>query len=226
MKNLKFLLRIIFNIYNLKRAFHYIIQGNIHILIHKALTWIFHSPKEKCSNLTQWIQNNTQDKILYDKRIFKNQVDIVIPVFNGYDYLGKLFNTLPKTDIPFRIFIVNDKSSDERIAPFLEETIKKFNDSILISNEENMGFIESVNKALSMTENHIVIVNTDVELPEKWLERLISPFYVDPLIASATPFTNSGTICSFPIINEDNDLLPGLTLNEVDAAFQLIKPIH
>ena len=46
---------------------------------------------------------------------------------------------------------------------------------VLLNNETNMGFLPSVNRGLKMAENHVALVNTDVEVPEEWLERLMLP---------------------------------------------------
>ena len=48
---------------------------------------------------------------------------------------------------------------------------------VLLNNETNMGFLPSVNRALKMAENHVALVNTDVEVPEEWLERLMLPIF-------------------------------------------------
>ena len=37
-----------------------------------------------------------------------------------------------------------------------------------------MGFLPSVNRALAIAEHHVALVNTDVEVPEGWLERLMT----------------------------------------------------
>lgn len=79
---------------------------------------------------------------------------------------------------------------------------------MLIENEQNLGFVKSVNRGLVRSRGHVVLVNTDVELPKNWLERLITPILKNPRVASATPFTNSGTICSFPRFCENNRLTP------------------
>ena len=210
-------------------AFLLIKQCRFRILFHKLkktlLDFLTHS-KINRANLVSWIHENVQEHFKNSKKIPVDEIDIIIPVYNGYEYFDGLFRTLPKTEIPFRLLIIDDKSTDERVASFLDKIEQHFENAVLLSNNENLGFIKSVNRALLLARNHTVLINTDVELPEKWLERLIMPFYTDPLIASATPFTNSGTICSFPKINEDNDLPAGLTLNEIDAAFQTVKPIY
>ena len=176
--------------------------------------------------ISYWVEENVGSEPIFDAEIYKNEVDIIIPVYNGYEYLEKLFNSIQKTDVPFRLIVVNDKSTDGRVSSFLDTLKTDFSNILIINNSENLGFVKSVNKALRKAENHVVIINTDVEFPLNWLERLISPLYLYPKIASATPFTNSGSICSFPIINEDNDLLSGLSLDEIDEAFKKIKPIY
>jgi O-antigen biosynthesis protein len=63
-------------------------------------------------------------------------------------------------------------------------------------------------------------LNSDVEVPSGWLERLMAPLLKDEKVACATPFTNAGTICSFPRINLDNPLPAGSTVDQVDSAFR------
>jgi glycosyltransferase involved in cell wall biosynthesis len=45
-------------------------------------------------------------------------------------------------------------------------------------------------------------------------------------IASSTPFTNSGTLCSFPITGKDNSLFLNLTYDEIDQVFCKVKPSY
>ena len=228
-----------------KKAFRLIRKGQFKRLAHLAINVItaffngqikasIHNQKEtehrkatvSANNhlISKWIEENVVSEPVFDAEIYKNEVDIIIPVYNGYEYLEKLFESITKTNVPFRLIIVNDNSTDERVGSFLDTLKADFKNILLIKNVENFGFVKSVNKALREAESHVVIMNTDVELPSVWLERLISPLYSNPSVASATPFTNSGSICSFPAFNEDNDLLPGLTLGEIDETFKTIKP--
>lgn len=95
---------------------------------------------------------------------------------------------------------------------------------ILLNNETNMGFLPSVNRGLKMAENHVALVNTDVEVPEEWLERLMLPIFAKENIATTTPFTTCGTICSFPDFCRDNKLFEGMPLWEIDDEFRMIRP--
>lgn len=151
-------------------------------------------------------------------------VDIVIPVYNGMQYLDALFDGIKKTNVRYRLIVVDDCSPDKDVVPYLARKLRDFPDHIFIQNGANLGFVSSVNAGLAASKGDVVLLNTDVELPEQWLERLISPIRSDSSIASVTPFTNSGTICSFPSFCEDNTLLPGLSVDEEDALFRRYKP--
>lgn len=150
-------------------------------------------------------------------------VDIILPIYNGYEYFDKLFKTIEQTNINYRLIIINDNSSDSKVEPYLEEINRTNNNVILITNEKNLGFVKSVNKALKIINNDVVLLNSDIELPNMWLERLIYPIVTLNNIATSTPFTNCGTICSFPNFGEDNEIYRNLTVNEVDKYFAAIN---
>jgi glycosyltransferase involved in cell wall biosynthesis len=104
----------------------------------------------------------------------------------------------------------------------LENLAAKYRNILLLFNEENKGFVKTINIASTHVQNHFVILNTDVEVPEGWLQRLMKPIIDNKNIASTTPFTNAGTIFSFPQINVDNNIFAGLDVNKVDSVFKLI----
>ena len=153
-------------------------------------------------------------------------IDIIIPVYNGQKYLEPLFSSImSNTTPPYRLLVADDKSTDTAILPLLH-AIKSKNpdvDITIVENSENMGFVQTVNKLAQMVRSNFVILNTDVEVPPHWLERLIYPLVEMDGVASVTPFTNSGTICSFPNYLQDNDLPRGMDVNSVDRAFRFVK---
>lgn len=165
------------------------------------------------------------NKILtfYQDKKSNKKIDIIIPIYNGYEFLDKLFESLVKnTSLPYRLIIGNDKSPDKRVKDFIIDFIQKNPniDIIFIDNNENLGFLKTVNLLSSYAENHLVILNTDTEVPKYWLERLMYPIFSNKNIASTTPFTNSGTICSFPEYLVDNSTLyRDLQLSQIDSLF-------
>lgn len=153
-------------------------------------------------------------------------IDIVIPIYNGYELLGPLLESIARTKMPYRLILIDDCSPDSRILPFLEQYKKSHPHTVLMRNKQNLGFVGTVNCGLHYSGGHVALVNTDTELPENWLERLMKPIIDGDRIASSTPFTNSGTICSFPKFLEDSSLYCGLDLTAIDAAFAQIIPVY
>lgn len=149
-------------------------------------------------------------------------IDIIIPVYNGRQYLPGLFKSLNiNTDGLYRVIVIEDRSSDPDVWPFLQEIKEKNPDRIvLMRNSQNIGFVESINRGFQQTKGHFVILNSDVEVPSGWLSRLIRPIIESEKIASVTPFTNSGTICSFPRFCLDNPPYENLPVEVIDSYFR------
>ena len=168
--------------------------------------------EEEC--IEEWVSEKTDDIT----------IDVVIPFYNGYQYLDPLFNSIEKTNMKYRLILIDDCSPDKRVNEYLKVYQKQHPGTVLIENEENLGFVRSVNKGLQYGRNHVALVNTDVEVPEMWLERLMAPILKNDKVASSTPYTNAGTICSFPEIGEDNTLYHDFSLEAIDNEFRMIKP--
>ncbi len=153
-------------------------------------------------------------------------IDILIPVYNGKQFLEVLLQSIRKnTTIPYRLLIANDNSPDAETCNFLRSIKNTYPemDIIYIENEQNLGFVKTVNRLAKYVRNHFVILNTDTEVPPNWLERLIYPILSNPTkVASVTPFTNAGTICSFPRFLENNSLPEGLDVESIDKYFQYV----
>ena len=153
------------------------------------------------------------------------EIDIVVPVFDGMDFLPSLFESIISgTDSPYRLILIDDASSDPRVNPYLKSIVDQNPNWIMLRNERNEGFVKSVNIATRHVRNHFILLNSDVEVPGSWLQRLMSPIIQDPQIASTTPFTNAGTVCSFPYPNIDNNLFEGLTVGQLDSVFRRVDP--
>lgn len=190
----------------------------------------------KENRLTFEIKDNTLSQN-YLNKLFNKQaeipkfeidkpIDIIIPVYNGYEFLEPLFNSIiNNTNFPYRLLICDDKSSDDKVLPLLNIFVENNPniDVILLQNEQNLGFIKTVNKLSQHTNNHFVLLNTDTELPKNWIERLMYPIFEMENIASTTPFTNAGTICSFPNYLEDNKILNNMNVNNLDEYFSYVN---
>ncbi len=146
------------------------------------------------------------------------KIDVIIPVYNGFEYLESLFDSLAQArSSPFRLLVANDASPDQRIQPWLEQRLQDFPDAVLLQNESNLGFVGTVNRLFEHVTHDFVLLNSDVQVPPFWLERLFAPMLANPQIASVTPFTNAGAICSFPHFFTDNELPQGMQAMDVDG---------
>ena len=150
-------------------------------------------------------------------------VDIIVPVYNGYQFLEKLFDGLRETDNKHRVFFIDDNSPDKRVLPALQRFASERENVTVMHNEQNLGFVKTVNSALKISTKHVVILNTDVELPRAWIERLVKPIFQFENVASVTPFSNCATIFSFPEFG-DNPLYRNLSVDELDRYFRFINP--
>ncbi|MBO6158956.1 MAG: glycosyltransferase [Firmicutes bacterium] len=153
-------------------------------------------------------------------------VDLIVPIYNGLNLLRELLPGVERTLVPYRLILIDDQSPDPQVMLFLEDYCDVHPEASVLVNEENLGFVRTVNRGLKEATRHVVILNTDVQLPDGWLERLMRPIWENPKVASVTPFTNSGVIMSFPHELEDNDVFNHLPVNQIDEAFRSIKPAN
>ena len=155
----------------------------------------------------------------------EEKVTVVVPVYNAFEKLKQCLSSLiAHTDLSqVHLLVIDDASTDERVFPYLKALSEKFGFE-LRRHTQNQGFVRTVNEAISARRGHLVILNSDTEVPPGWLERLLEPLLKEPeRIASTTPFSNRATICSFPEFCQENDLPEGVSLEELDALFALLR---
>lgn len=151
----------------------------------------------------------------------ENKIDVLIPVYNGFEFLPRLIESIRRyTGREYRLLICDDCSPDSRVKDYLLtlSSAPDFEVEVYF-NDENLGFIKSINLLASKCHGHFVILNSDTIVTEGWLNRIIRPIEEDSCIASVTPFTNAGTLCSFPVFMEDSGLPSGYDLNEYASVF-------
>jgi GT2 family glycosyltransferase len=143
---------------------------------------------------------------------------IAVPTYNAADDALECVHSLLATiSAATPILILDDASPDPRVAQLLEPLTRHAN-LAYVRLPVNGGFSHTINCAFEWGSPHdVVIVNSDVIMPEGWLERLQAAAYAHTNIATATPLTNYGTLLSIPYRNQPMpDLVEGLTLAEAD----------
>lgn len=151
--------------------------------------------------------------------ILTNLPVIIVPIFNALDDVLECIESLRANTPPeAQILLVDDASTDPAVQPTLTALAAQHG-LRYVRKPANTGFVGSCNLSFEMAKPHdVVIVNSDVIVPADWLPRLQAAAYHRSNIASATPFTNHGSILSLPHIDRPSHDLPlGLSLAEVDA---------
>jgi GT2 family glycosyltransferase len=144
-------------------------------------------------------------------------VTVIMPVYNAFDITSEALDRVARgTDLPWRLIVVEDCSTDTRVRPFLREWASARREAgcevIVIENPRNLGFVASVNAALERAlpfGDDVVLLNSDVLLPEDWASRLLQPMRDMPEVASVTPMANDAEIFSAPAICAPTALEPG-----------------
>jgi len=147
---------------------------------------------------------------------------IVVPIYNGIDHIKRLFPSIVEnTPENIEVILVNDRSPDPQIKPYIESYLNKYSNWKLVENEKNYGFVKTVNRGMALVKtDYAILLNTDTMVPPKWIAKMITPFLENEKIATTTPFTNSGVYFSFPRFGEDNKI--NWDLKEINDAFDHI----
>ena len=141
-------------------------------------------------------------------------VTIILPVFNAHDLLKEaLRRVVDNTDLQWRIILIEDCSTDKRILPLLRAWSLAHNDrATLLENDQNLGFVKSVNKGLRYAQrwhDTVILLNSDALVPANWASRLIRPLVEYPRAATVTPMSNDAEIFTAPLICAPQKLAAG-----------------
>lgn len=151
-------------------------------------------------------------------RLAQTGVTIVLPVHNAFDLLPEVLDrVLRNTDLPWRLIVVEDASTDPAVRPWLRDWHAGLDPArrdrvTLIENDRNLGFIASVNLAFAQAlriGRHVILLNSDALVPQGWASRLIRPILDHQNVATVTPMSNDAEILTAPAICARHDLAPG-----------------
>lgn len=142
--------------------------------------------------------------------------DIIIPIYNAYDCVEACIKSVLKnTNLTENgLILINDKSTDERISKLLTKYKNKSGITVL-ENEKNLGFVGTVNRGMKLSKNDVLLLNSDTEVTDNWLDKMKKCAYSKDMIATVTPLSNNATLASVPKGFEPNNLPQNLTLEEM-----------
>lgn len=136
----------------------------------------------------------------------KPLVDIIIPVYRDEELTLRCISSVLQANYktPFELIVINDASPEEKLTKKLRKLAKE-SFFTLIENAENLGFVKTVNKGMQLhSDRDVVLLNSDTEVYNNWLDRLHTIAERNTNSATITPLSNNATICSYPKFLHDN----------------------
>ena len=154
-------------------------------------------------------------------------VDIIVPVYRGLADTRLCIDSVLATanQSTYRLIVINDASPEPEVTNWLRERAAQDSRITLLENTDNLGFVGTVNRGMALsTSNDVLLLNSDTEVANDWLDRIRSAAYGDAKVASVTPFSNNATICSYPRFCKDNSLPAGYDTARLDALCAQTNP--
>ena len=152
----------------------------------------------------------------------KHPVDIIVPVFRGLEDTQRCLESVLSAPCQagWRLVVINDCSPEPELVQWLHVLAKSDPRIMLLENPTNLGFVGTVNRGMALSlENDVLLLNSDTEVANDWLDRLQGAAYSQARVASVTPFSNNATICSYPQFCRVNELPIGHTTASLDRLF-------
>lgn len=150
------------------------------------------------------------------------KITVIIPVYNAPKSVNYLLKSLVKNSnrsLVDKIIIGND-CSDSFTTQMINTLIGADNIFEHIVRPKNLGFLANVNDLFTRAKSEIVVLlNSDVILPERWAERIIAAFTSDKQIGLACPLTTNAT-------NLTIKPAPGQSWIDIDHALETITPSY
>ncbi|ACL61100.1 glycosyl transferase family 2 [Methylobacterium nodulans ORS 2060] len=132
--------------------------------------------------------------------------DVIIPIYKGVEEtLRCLYSVLSaKSESPFCVVAVDDHTPEPAIRERLQWLASR-NMIHLKRTVRNCGFVQACNLGiLEHPDRDVVLLNSDTEVYDYWLDRMRRAAYRHPMTATVTPFSNNAEICSYPHFIRNN----------------------
>lgn len=150
------------------------------------------------------------------------RVAVIVPVYRDLRATRNCIESLMASNLPEHatIVIIDDNSPESAVSAYCQELTTRSSIQLIV-NSENLGFVGTSNKGFKFdTEADIILLNSDTVVANDWVQRLQGCAYRDDNIGTVTPFSNNGTICSYPVFLASNRLPKQWSTGEIDRAFQ------
>ncbi|MGM0932555.1 MAG: glycosyltransferase family 2 protein [Bacteroidota bacterium] len=111
-------------------------------------------------------------------------IAVVILNWNGRDLLREFLPSVLQHSQSANIYVADNASTDDSVSI----VNKEFPSVKIIQNKENGGYAKGYNDALKhLSEDIFILLNSDVEVTENWLEPILNIFHKEPETAAVQP---------------------------------------
>ena len=159
-------------------------------------------------------------------------ITVLVPVYGAiFETLHCLYSLLcAKSRLDIRLIVIDDSSPQPDVFEQLSVLANEYGLFQLWRNDENRGFVYSVNRGLFAADGDVILLNSDTIVSDFWVDKLVGVAKSDETIASVSPMTNNATILSYPYPNRENGLVDTLSLSQIDEFFSengsVLKPVE
>lgn len=133
----------------------------------------------------------------------KYKVDVIIPIYNSLNWVKLCIKAVLKNtnfDILGKIYLMNDCSNKETTS-YLNEIKERYKDLIeVVHNKENLGFLKTCNKAMSLSKSdYVLLLNSDCIVSKNAIEKMADTMSKDKKIGLLCPISSVAANLSYPI---------------------------
>jgi O-antigen biosynthesis protein len=159
-------------------------------------------------------------------------ITVVIPVYGAiFETLHCLYSVLcANSRLDIRLIVIDDCSPEPDVFEQLSVLANEYGLFQVWRNDENRGFVYSVNTGLFAAHGDVILLNSDTIVSDFWVDKLVGVAKSDETIASVSPMTNNATILSYPYPNRENGLVDTLSHSQIDEFFSqnasVLKPVE
>lgn len=127
-----------------------------------------------------------------------NHVAIIVPLWNQVTFTKKFIQSLyEKTEHKDFTLILIDNNSTDKTPKYLKMIEKVYKNLHIITLPENTGYVGGINKGLEFIDKskdkpqYVLFGNNDVEVTDKWLEKMLGYFKEYEDLGGLGPISNN-----------------------------------
>ncbi|HEX5096471.1 MAG TPA: glycosyltransferase [Acidimicrobiia bacterium] len=130
-------------------------------------------------------------------------VTIIVPIYRGVEEvqrcLASVVRHAKRTQAAAELLLLNDGSPVEEMHAMLQRFVDETTalPVRLLRNEQNLGFVKTVNRGMRAATGDVVVLNSDTVVTAGWLDSLVRTASADD-VATVTPLTNFGSLATLP----------------------------